>query len=55
MKKEYPCTWEIVQYAMKVTSKDVRQPKCVRDGLVKPIIHANQQPSPGEDQGRFRD
>lgn len=28
-----PCTWEIVQYAMKVTSKDVRQPKCVRDGM----------------------
>jgi len=31
-----PCTWLIVQEAMRIVSKDVRPPKCVRDGLVKP-------------------
>jgi len=30
-----PVTKEIVDYAMKITSKDVRAPKCVRDGIVK--------------------
>lgn len=30
-----PCTWEIVQEAMRIVSKDVRKPKCVRDGLIK--------------------
>lgn len=30
-------TTEIVREAMRVVSKDVRLPKCVRDGLVKPI------------------
>lgn len=32
-----PCTKDIVDFAMKVTLKDVRLPKCVRDGIVKPI------------------
>lgn len=27
----------IVREAMKITSNDVRSPKCVRDGLVKPV------------------
>jgi hypothetical protein len=33
--KEKACTQDIVNEAMKIVSKDVRQPKCVRDGLVK--------------------
>lgn len=32
-----PATKYIVNLAMKLTSKDVMAPKCVRDGLVKPI------------------
>lgn len=27
----------IVREAMRIVSKDVRPPKCVRDGLVKPV------------------
>jgi hypothetical protein len=30
-----PCTKYWVDLAMKIVSKDVRLPKCVRDGLVK--------------------
>jgi ketol-acid reductoisomerase len=30
-----------VDLAMKLTSKDVRPPKCVRDGIVKPIEEEN--------------
>jgi tRNA U34 5-carboxymethylaminomethyl modifying GTPase MnmE/TrmE len=30
-----------VDFAMKLTSKDVRPPKCVRDGIVKPIEEEN--------------
>ena len=30
-----PCTKYWVDLAMKIVSKDVRAPKCVRDGLVK--------------------
>ena len=30
-------TTQIVREAMKIVSKDVRAPKCVRDGIVKPI------------------
>ncbi|MEI6882222.1 MAG: hypothetical protein WCK82_12945 [Bacteroidota bacterium] len=33
--KEEPCTQNVVDEAMRIVSKDVRQPKCVRDGLVK--------------------
>jgi hypothetical protein len=33
--QEKPCTQDIVDEAMKIVSKDVRQPKCVRDGLVQ--------------------
>jgi hypothetical protein len=29
------CTQAIVDEAMRITSKDVRAPKCVRDGIVK--------------------
>jgi len=32
---EKPCTQSIVDEAMRITSKDVRAPKCVRDGIVK--------------------
>jgi hypothetical protein len=32
-----PCTHQIVQEAMRIVSVDVRLPKCIRDGLVKPI------------------
>jgi hypothetical protein len=32
-----PCTKYIVRAAMKQAEKDVRIPKCVRDGIVKPI------------------
>lgn len=32
--KEKSCTQNVVDEAMKIVSKDVRQPKCVRDGLV---------------------
>jgi hypothetical protein len=35
MTDKKPVTKEIVDYAMKITSKDVRAPKCVRDGIVK--------------------
>lgn len=28
-------TVQIVRYAMNLVSKDVRKPKCVRDGLIK--------------------
>ena len=35
MTNKKPVTKEIVDYAMKITSKDVRAPKCVRDGIVK--------------------
>ena len=35
MKSKKACTQEIVNEAMKQTSKDVRLPKCVRNGLVK--------------------
>ena len=31
-----PCTWDVVQEAMRIVSKDVSLPKCVKDGLVKP-------------------
>jgi hypothetical protein len=34
-KQEKPCTQNVVDEAMKIASKDVRQPKCVRDGLVQ--------------------
>jgi hypothetical protein len=34
-KQEKPCTQNVVDEAMKIVSKDVRQPKCVRDGLVQ--------------------
>lgn len=34
--KERACTQDIVDEAMRIVSKDVRLPKCVRDGLVKP-------------------
>ena len=34
MREEKPCTQNVVDEAMKIVSKDVRQPKCVRDGLV---------------------
>ena len=30
-----PCTKHWVDLAMEIVSKDVRLPKCVRDGLVK--------------------
>jgi len=30
-----PCTYYVVQAAMKAVSKYVRKPKCVRDGIVK--------------------
>jgi hypothetical protein len=30
-----PCTKYWVDLAMKIVSKDIRLPKCVRDGLVK--------------------
>jgi hypothetical protein len=33
--KEKNCTQNVVDEAMRIVSKDVRQPKCVRDGLVK--------------------
>jgi hypothetical protein len=33
--KEKNCTQDVVDEAMRIVSKDVRQPKCVRDGLVK--------------------
>lgn len=32
---EKACTQAIVDEAMRITSKDVRSPKCVRDGIVK--------------------
>jgi hypothetical protein len=32
---EKACTQAIVDEAMRITSKDVRAPKCVRDGIVK--------------------
>ncbi len=35
--KEKACTQWIVDKAMEITSKDVQLPKCVRNGLVKPI------------------
>jgi len=35
MTNKKACTQEIVNEAMKQTSKDVMAPKCVRDGLVK--------------------
>lgn len=35
MEKITPCTKYIVALAMKIVSKDVRKPKCVRDGSVK--------------------
>lgn len=35
-KKQKPCTQWIVDLAMLITSKEVRSPKCVRDGIVKP-------------------
>jgi hypothetical protein len=35
--KERACTQDIVDEAMRIASKDVRLPKCVRDGIVKPI------------------
>lgn len=41
--KDKPCTWYIVEQAMKDVSKYVRSPKCVRDGLVKPTNNNNQQ------------
>jgi len=34
MEKIIPCTKYIVALAMKIVSKDVRKPKCVRDGLL---------------------
>lgn len=34
--KQRACTQDIVDEAMRITSKDVRLPKCVRDGTVKP-------------------
>ena len=37
MKEKINVTTEIVREAMRIVSKDVRAPKCVRDGLVKPI------------------
>jgi len=33
--REKTCTQSIVDEAMRITSKDVRAPKCVRDGIVK--------------------
>lgn len=35
--KEKACTQWIVDEAMRLTSKDVRLPQCVIDGIVKPI------------------
>lgn len=32
--KPKPCTWDIVQFAMKMV-EGVRLPKCVRDGKIK--------------------
>ncbi len=32
-----PCTAKVVREAMKITSKDVRSPKVVRDGIVHPV------------------
>ena len=34
-KQKKACTQAIVDEAMRITSKDVRSPKCVRDGIVK--------------------
>lgn len=31
------CTQDVIDEAMRIVSKDVRAPKCVRDGIVKPI------------------
>lgn len=49
MKKEkiLNATTQVVREAMRIVAKDVQLPKCVRDGLVKPIhkLHDNQQPS----------
>lgn len=36
-----PCTWYVVQQAMKIVSKDVRCPKCIRDNVVKSINNKN--------------
>ena len=36
MKEKYlNITTQVVRLAMKIVSKDVRKPKCVRDGIVK--------------------
>ncbi len=35
-KKSRACTQDIIDEAMKIVNKDVRSPKCVRDGIVKP-------------------
>jgi len=52
-KQEKPCTQNVVDEAMRIVSKDVRQPKCVRDGLVKQETleevaekYANELPEP---------
>jgi len=37
MKEKLNATTQIVREAMRIVSKDVIAPKCVRDGLVKPI------------------
>ncbi len=36
-RKQHSIGKYIVDFAMKATLKDVRLPKCVRDGIVKPI------------------
>lgn len=37
MKKiKKPCTYEVVKEAMRIVAPQVRLPKCIRDGLVKP-------------------
>lgn len=36
MKEKYlNITTQVVRLAMKIVSKDVRKPKCVRDGIIK--------------------
>ena len=38
-------TKQIVNEAMRITAKDVREPQCVIDGLVKPINYIMKRPS----------